>query len=82
MGDLIRATYNFSPSFCLFVPKYAANMLNKDYHNDRFDLKDLDLHNGIEHDASLCRMLLPRFRNQLPHRSPLNLSLTQGWTRP
>ncbi|TEB14542.1 hypothetical protein FA13DRAFT_1759383 [Coprinellus micaceus] len=51
MGDLIRATYNFSPSFCLFVPK--------DYHNDRFDLKDLDLHNGIEHDASLCRIKIP-----------------------
>ena len=28
-------------------------MLNKSYDKDTFDLSDLDLHNGIEHDASL-----------------------------
>jgi len=55
MGRLIRATYNFSPSFCYFVPNYAAKMLGKDYSKDTIDLSDLDLHNGIEHDASLCR---------------------------
>jgi len=32
-------------------------MLNKDYNNATFDLKELDLHNGIEHDASFCRRL-------------------------
>jgi len=32
-------------------------MLNKNYNKDTFDLKELDLHNGIEHDASFCRRL-------------------------
>ena len=30
-------------------------MLKKDYSKDTFDLEELDLHNGIEHDASLVR---------------------------
>lgn len=30
-------------------------MLNKNYGTDIFDLAELDLHNGIEHDASLTR---------------------------
>lgn len=30
-------------------------MLQRSYRNDTFDLSDLDLHNGIEHDASLTR---------------------------
>jgi hypothetical protein len=30
-------------------------MLKKSYTKDTFDLEDLNLHNGIEHDASLCR---------------------------
>ena len=51
----IRATYNFSPTFCSFVPHFAARMLKKDYSKDTFDLEELDLHNGIEHDASLVR---------------------------
>ncbi|GJE93470.1 chloroperoxidase-like protein [Phanerochaete sordida] len=51
----IRETYNFAPSFCFFVPNYAANMLCRDYWNDTFDLSDLDAHNCIEHDASLTR---------------------------
>jgi hypothetical protein len=55
LGARIRTTYNFAPSFCYFVPSYAANMLGKDYAKDTFDLKELDLHNGIEHDASLTR---------------------------
>ncbi|TFK40381.1 Chloroperoxidase [Crucibulum laeve] len=55
LGKLIRATYNFSPSFCFFVPNFAANMLKKSYRKDTFDLSELDLHNGIEHDGSLLR---------------------------
>ncbi|KAJ3548152.1 heme-thiolate peroxidase [Coprinellus aureogranulatus] len=55
LGARIRTTYNFSSSFCYFVPAYAANMLGKDHAKDTFDLKELDLHNGIEHDASLTR---------------------------
>ncbi|KAJ3520121.1 hypothetical protein NMY22_g12887 [Coprinellus aureogranulatus] len=67
MGDKIRTTYNFSPSFCFFVPSYAAKMLNKDYKKDTFDLKDLDLHNGIEHDASLCSTSDARLQMLLRH---------------
>ena len=51
----IRSTYNFGASFCSFVPHYAAQMLNRNYNEDTFDLHELDLHNGIEHDASLTR---------------------------
>jgi hypothetical protein len=58
MSRLVRTTYNFSSSFSYFVPNYAAQMLNKDYGKDLFDLEELSLHNGIEHDASLCRKLL------------------------
>jgi hypothetical protein len=58
LGDKIRETYNFAPSFCLFVPNYAATMLGKDFNKDTFDLQELDLHNGIEHDASLTRVSL------------------------
>lgn len=66
LGARIRDTYNFSPSFCFFVPNYAANMIKKDYNKDTFDLVELDLHNGIEHDASLLRMY-PRFSPLIPH---------------
>jgi hypothetical protein len=55
LPDKIRAAYNFAPTFCFFVPNFAANMLKKNYKKDTFDLADLDLHNGIEHDASLTR---------------------------
>ena len=59
MGDKIRVTYNFAPSFCVFVPSFAAGYLNKNYGKDTFDLAQLDLHNkGIEHDASLTRKLI------------------------
>lgn len=55
LNQAVRATFNFAPSFCYFVPNYAAQMLKRRYATDTFDLKDLDLHNGIEHDASLTR---------------------------
>ncbi|KAL1707752.1 Chloroperoxidase [Schizophyllum commune] len=56
MGDKINATYNFAPSFCYFVPNFAAKMLGRNYKKHTFNLADLDLHNGIEHDASLTRL--------------------------
>ncbi|KAG0702216.1 Chloroperoxidase [Suillus ampliporus] len=52
----IRAIYNFSPSFCSFVPHNAARMLKRSYSKDTFDLEEIDLHNGIEHDASPLRL--------------------------
>ena len=51
----IHATYNFSPSFCYYACHYAARILNKSYSRDTFDLEEINLHNGIEHDASLTR---------------------------
>ncbi|KAJ7099862.1 Chloroperoxidase [Mycena crocata] len=55
MNQHIRSTFNFGSTFCLFVPTFAANMLHKSYKKDTFDLAELNLHNGIEHDASLTR---------------------------
>ncbi|KAG1722647.1 Chloroperoxidase, partial [Suillus paluster] len=52
----LRATYNFSPTFCSFVPHFAARMLKRSYSKDTFNLEEIDLHNGIEHDASLLRL--------------------------
>jgi hypothetical protein len=62
LNRTVRATFNFAPTFCFFVPNYAADMLNKKYSKDTFDLADLNLHNGIEHDASLTS-LFPSFLN-------------------
>ena len=44
-------------------------MLKKSYSKDTFDLEQLSLHNGIEHDASLTRKFLspytPAHRNMI-----------------
>ncbi|KAF5360184.1 hypothetical protein D9758_011334 [Tetrapyrgos nigripes] len=55
LNEACRTVYNFAGTFCFFVPNYAANMLHKNYSKDTFDLAELNLHNGIEHDASLTR---------------------------
>jgi Peroxidase, family 2 len=52
-----RSTYNFSPTVCLFVPRYMARILNRPYSTGRFDLSDIGAHNGFEHNASLLRVL-------------------------
>lgn len=59
LSKLIHETYNFAPSFCYFVPNYAADFLGRDYKTDTMDLNDLDVHNCIEHDASLTRTSPP-----------------------
>jgi hypothetical protein len=51
----VRHTFNFASSFCFFVPKFAADFLNRSYRTGHFDLAELSLHNAIEHDASLTR---------------------------
>lgn len=51
----IHQTYNFAPTFCFFVPAFAANFLHRSYWTGTFDLEDLSKHNAIEHDASLTR---------------------------
>jgi hypothetical protein len=57
LGHKVRTTCNFAPSFCLFVPYFAAGFLKKWYWIDRLDLADLSLHSddAIEHDGSLTR---------------------------
>ncbi|CZT18549.1 uncharacterized protein RCC_04393 [Ramularia collo-cygni] len=57
LNQKVRQTFNFAPSFCFFVPKFAADFLERSYWKDTFDLEDLSLHasNAIEHDASLTR---------------------------
>jgi len=74
LNATVRTTYNFAPSFCFFVPNFAANFLNKSYGKDTFDLADLDLHNkGIEHDASLTREDSALVPNQgVPHSKFVN----------
>ncbi|KAH9023346.1 Cloroperoxidase [Lactarius pseudohatsudake] len=67
LSGTIRSTYNFSPSFCLLVPRYIAHILNRSYSTGRFDLADIDVHNGIEHDASLVRRdTIHQFHQGLP----------------
>ncbi|KIM40630.1 hypothetical protein M413DRAFT_446057 [Hebeloma cylindrosporum] len=51
----VDAAFNTAPSVSMFVTNLAVAMLKKNYKRDSFDLADLDLHNGIEHDASLTR---------------------------
>ncbi|KAI5119462.1 hypothetical protein M0805_007196 [Coniferiporia weirii] len=55
MSKAIRDVYNFSPSFCTFVPKYMAGLLTRDTKKDTINLIDISVHNGIEHDGSLTR---------------------------
>lgn len=55
LNTTIRSTYNFAPTFCYFVPNHIAGVLDRNYWSDSFDLSDIDVHNGIEHDASLTR---------------------------
>ncbi|KAJ7148755.1 Chloroperoxidase [Mycena crocata] len=55
MAQAVHETYNFAPTFSRFVPTFAANMLHRNYKTDSLNLSELNLHNGIEHDASLTR---------------------------
>lgn len=55
LNTALQNTYNFAPTFCFFVPHTIAGILDRSYWTGRFDLSDVDVHNGIEHDASLTR---------------------------
>lgn len=80
LNALIQETYNFSPSFCFMVPHIGASMLKKSYWKDSFNLADLDLHNGIEHDASLTRLDTHLNRNQAPPHLPFVKELLESAT--
>lgn len=56
LNNHIQATYNFSPTFSSFVLHFLARMLERNFSEDTFDLEEIDLHNGIEHEASLLRL--------------------------
>jgi len=55
MSQVVRENYNFAPTFCWYVPNVIARILGRDYETGVFDLSDIDVHNGIEHDASFTR---------------------------
>jgi hypothetical protein len=55
LNQVVRDHYNFAPTFCWFVPNKIAGILGRDYKTGVFDLSDIDVHNGIEHDASFTR---------------------------
>lgn len=55
LNTAVRQSFNFAPSFCFFVPHFAADFLGRSYLHDKFDLEELSKHNAIEHDASLTR---------------------------
>ncbi|KAK7447727.1 hypothetical protein VKT23_013983 [Stygiomarasmius scandens] len=79
MNRACNTAYNFSGSFSYFVPNYAANMLKKSYSKDTFDLEEISLHNGIEHDASLCRQDLYFEKDQgKPHLPYINELLSSA----
>lgn len=52
----VHQTYNFSETFVYFTSNYVAHLLGRSYARDTFDLADISLHNGIEHDGSLTRL--------------------------
>lgn len=56
LAHQVQATYNLAPTFCIFLSRYIAEFMGKDYNKHAFDLKELDAHNKIEHDGSLIRM--------------------------
>jgi hypothetical protein len=57
LNQRLQTTYNLAPTFTLYLAKYVANFLNKDYSKDTLSLAEIDLHDQIEHDGSLIRKL-------------------------
>ncbi|RDB17072.1 putative sterigmatocystin biosynthesis peroxidase stcC [Hypsizygus marmoreus] len=55
LSRTVRETYNIAETFSFVVSNFSAGMLGKAFEGGACDLADLNLHNGIEHDASLTR---------------------------
>jgi len=55
MNKVVGEHYNFASTFCWYVPNTIASILGRDYETGVFDLSDIDVHHGIEHDASFTR---------------------------
>lgn len=64
LSTVVRQSFNFAPSFCFFVPNFAAQFLSRGYWTGTFDLEDLSKHNAIEHDASLTRRDVAEVQDQ------------------
>ncbi|OAK99389.1 Cloroperoxidase [Phaeosphaeriaceae sp. SRC1lsM3a] len=73
LNTTVRESFNFAPSFCFFVPKFAADFLERSYWTDKFDLEELSKHNAIEHDASLTR----RDAAEVPDQGKPDLELVE-----
>ncbi|KAJ7743557.1 Chloroperoxidase [Mycena metata] len=55
MTHAVQTSFNLSSTFSIFIPTFAADILHKDYKTGTFDLAELSIHNGIEHDGSFLR---------------------------
>jgi len=55
LNKAVGENYNFASTFCWYVPNVIARILGRDYETGVLDLSDIDVHNGIEHDASFTR---------------------------
>ncbi|KAF9460425.1 chloroperoxidase-like protein [Collybia nuda] len=55
LSQAASATYNFGETFSFTVSNFSAGMLGKGFERGTFNLADLNVHNGIEHDASITR---------------------------
>jgi len=58
LNKVVHDHYNFASTFCWFVPNTIAGILGRDYETGVLDLSDIDVHNGIEHDASFTSAYL------------------------
>ena len=76
----VRQSFNFAPSFCFFVPRFAAGFLNRDYFTDKFDLHELNLHadNAIEHDARWAVFLVQYLSSCLANKI-ISVSQDKTW---
>jgi len=55
LGRTVKQYYNVSSSLSYFTCNNLADTLKRNYTTDRFDLSDMCVHNGIEHDGSITR---------------------------
>ncbi|KAJ8475444.1 heme-thiolate peroxidase [Trametes cubensis] len=54
--DAVCRVYNLSPTLSFLLGDFIAGSLVRNFRTDRLDLADIDVHNCIEHDASLTRV--------------------------
>ncbi|KAI0062473.1 chloroperoxidase-like protein [Artomyces pyxidatus] len=82
LTETVRASYNFAPSFCYFVPRRMAQILGRTYADGTLNLEDIDVHNGIEHDGSLTRDDIYHKQSQALPSAALVAALLRSATGP